>query len=111
MAREITIAEGIRRVLQGEKGIKLLVSRPIGPEVTIGELAEMQSCGAVCILENEDPVQGGPRKKRIDRGKVRALHEAGWSNVKIAEEIGCSESSISMILSKEEEHNADKSDI
>ena len=39
-----------------------------------------------------------PKRKRIDRGKVRALHDAGWSNVKIADEMGCAESSISMIL-------------
>lgn len=44
-----------------------------------------------------------PKRKRIDRGKVRALHDAGWSNVKIADEMGCAESSISMILKEYDE--------
>lgn len=49
-----------------------------------------------------------PKRNKIDRGKVSALHRAGWSNVKIAEEMRCSESSISMILSsKEEKKDAD----
>lgn len=39
-----------------------------------------------------------PPKKTIDRGKVKALHEAGWSNAKIADEMQCSAWSVSMIL-------------
>lgn len=37
-------------------------------------------------------------RKKIDRGKVLALHRAGWSNKKIADEMACSEASISTIL-------------
>lgn len=37
-------------------------------------------------------------RKKIDRGKVMALHRAGWSNKKIADEMACSEWSVSMIL-------------
>ena len=39
-----------------------------------------------------------PTKKTIDRGKIKALHEAGWSNAKIADEMQCSAWSVSMIL-------------
>lgn len=39
-----------------------------------------------------------PTKKTIDRGKVKALHEAGWSNAKIADEMQRSAWSVSMIL-------------
>nr|DAL10475.1 MAG TPA_asm: InsA C-terminal domain [Caudoviricetes sp.] len=37
----------------------------------------------------------------MDRGKVLALHRAGWSNKKIADEMACSEASVSMILKEE----------
>lgn len=40
-------------------------------------------------------------RKKIDRGKVMALHRAGWSNKKIADEMACSEASVSMILKEE----------
>lgn len=40
-------------------------------------------------------------RKKIDRGKVLALHRAGWSNKKIADEMACSEASVSIILKEE----------
>lgn len=40
-------------------------------------------------------------RKKIDRGKVMALHRAGWSNKKIADEMACSEASVSTILKEE----------
>ena len=45
----------------------------------------------------EEPEKKSGRKK-IDRGKVMALHNAGWANKKIADEMACSEWSVSMIL-------------
>lgn len=48
-----------------------------------------------------EPVGVGKARKKIDRGKVMALHNAGWKNVKIAEEMGCSEWSVSMIIKEE----------
>ena len=47
------------------------------------------------------PVGAGKARMKIDRGKVMALHNAGWKNVKIAEEMGCSEWSVSMIIKEE----------
>ena len=47
--------------------------------------------------EKEEPEKKSGRKK-IDRGKVMALHNAGWTNKKIADEMACSEWSVSMIL-------------
>ena len=46
-------------------------------------------------------MSAGKARKKIDRGKVMALHNAGWKNVKIAEEMGCSEWSVSMIIKEE----------
>lgn len=37
-------------------------------------------------------------KKPIDEGKVMALHKAKWSQAKIADEMGCSQSKISQII-------------
>ena len=48
-----------------------------------------------------EPVGGGKARKKRDRGKGMALHNAGWKNVKIAEEMGCSEWSVSMIIKDE----------
>ena len=54
-------------------------------------------------LTEENPVGGETRNKRhkIDRGKVTALHDAGWTNKAIADEMGCSAWSISMILKEQ----------
>ena len=55
--------------------------------------------------EKQSPPPAEPEKKsgrkKIDRGKVMALHRAGWSNKKIADEMACSEASVSMILKEE----------
>ena len=52
--------------------------------------------------EKQTPPPAEPEKKsgrkKIDRGKVLALHRAGWSNKKIADEMACSEASVSTIL-------------
>ena len=45
----------------------------------------------------EPKPKGGVRKK-IDRGRVFALHRAGWSPSKIAEDVGCSANAIYHIL-------------
>lgn len=45
----------------------------------------------------------GGTKKKLDRGKILALHEAGWTQKAIAEELRCSEGSVSMILKEEKE--------
>lgn len=52
-----------------------------------------------------------PPKKTIDRGKVKALHEAGWSNAKIADEMKCSTWSVSMILKGFREQEEKQSEV
>ena len=56
------------------------------------------------IPNSEDPAPPSKEKKKgrvVDRGKVLALHKAGWSNAKIADEMGCHPSRISQILKEE----------
>ena len=38
------------------------------------------------------------KKKQIDTGKLLALHKAGWSNVKIADELGISDMTVGRYL-------------
>ena len=52
-----------------------------------------------------------PTKKTIDRGKVKALHEAGWSNTKIADEMKCSTWSVSMILKEIREQEEKQNEV
>lgn len=53
------------------------------------------------IPNSEDPAPPSKKEKKgrmVDLGKVLALHKAGWSNAKIADEMGCHPSRISQIL-------------
>lgn len=38
------------------------------------------------------------RKNAVDKGKVHALYKAGWTQAKIAEEMGCSVGTVNSIL-------------
>ncbi len=57
------------------------------------------------IPHSEDPISPPSKEEKkgrvVDRGKVLALHKAGWSNAKIADEMGCHPSRISQILKEE----------
>ena len=46
------------------------------------------------------PTGGDRRSLKLDLGKIAALHAAGWSNAKIAQEMGCSPQSIGNYLPK-----------
>lgn len=54
------------------------------------------------VVKSEEPKKAEPieDKKKIDKGKVRALHEAGWANNEIVREMGCAPCTISNILAK-----------
>ena len=54
-------------------------------------------------IENDEvkatiPEKLEKKKKSIDEGKVMALYNAKWSQAKIADEMGCSQSRISQII-------------
>lgn len=46
-------------------------------------------------------VDSSANRKKVDRGKVMALHKAGWSLTKIGEEMGCSTQRIHQIVKEE----------
>lgn len=39
------------------------------------------------------------KRRRIDYGKIMALHDAGWNNAKIADEMGMSKASVATAIS------------
>ena len=55
--------------------------------------------------ETEKP--HGGKKKQIDTGKLLALHKAGWSNVKIADELGISDMTVGRYLKMMAEEKKD----
>lgn len=44
-----------------------------------------------------------PKRKNVDRGKVMALHRAGWTNRKIADEMRIHECTVSRVIREEVE--------
>lgn len=111
--KQISIKEAADRCRNGEA---VYAARCIDG-MSFREVAE-----AMMLLVMEIPVpetepkpekakkQSPTKKKNIDRGKVKALHEAGWSNAKIADEMKCSAWSVSMIL-KELREQEEKEEI
>ena len=56
--------------------------------------------------------KGTGGKKKIDTGKLLALHKAGWSNAKIANELGVSDVTVGKYLKQltEEKENEQQSE-
>lgn len=52
------------------------------------------------------PKENRSKKPAVDRGKVYALRDAGWSGAKIADEMRCSEARISQILKERSKTDA-----
>ena len=129
MLREITQKEALKRVAQG-KEVKALV-----PAVKEGDWTDLYPVILSDLLEGmrflvdeetekevtEDPAEKAapepenttkPSKKanqgkriKLDEGKIKALHDAGWSNMKIADEMGVSDVTISKRLKEMEERD------
>ena len=47
------------------------------------------------------PVGAGGKRKKVDRGKVMALHRAGWTNRKIADEMQIHEATVCRVIRDE----------
>lgn len=66
-------------------------------DLTIEEAKELIDLIRGGSRQQEEPKKrekGRPKKKSLDLGKVKALHDAGWSNAKIADELKVSTSTI-----------------
>lgn len=107
------------RVVLGLQVDKIPDVQPTEPAIWIDELIDPEDLPEVPEPGEPDPHIGVPdsiphseesiappskaekKGKAVDRGKVLALHKAGWSNAKIADEMGCHPSRISQILKEE----------
>ena len=49
-----------------------------------------------------EPAPARRKKKPIDKGKIMALHRAGWPDRKIADDVGCSYSYVSKVILESE---------
>ena len=79
----------LSKVLESVPGVYLVEASGEPIEITIP------------TAEPKEKKKPGPKPK-IDLGKVKALHRAGWSNLKIADEMGVSAATISYHLKKME---------
>lgn len=98
--KQIDIKEAADRFRNGEA---VYAARCIGGM----SFREVTAATMLLVMEIPPPQQ----KKTIDRGKVKALHEAGWSNAKIADEMKCSAWSVSMILKELREQEEKQSEV
>lgn len=66
------------------------------------EEAPSEACSPSKTEKAKSPkaVKSGVKRKTLDWGKIQALHDAGWSHAKIADEMGATTGTISSGLSK-----------
>lgn len=98
--REITKQEALRMLAGGRKVYYLNPS-----SLRLVELGKVLD-GRLLVGDVEGPEGGETRKKRaarVDAGKIRALHEAGWSAAKIADEMGVAAATVYCHLKKQGE--------
>lgn len=107
----------------GREDICLMIPQPMD-KLPMREVRKLAEGGAVFAMMPEEPqsqpdegTNTGPdpadqedkpdkrRRVKLDTGKVMSLHNAGWSNRKIADEMGCSEGTIWNFLKKMEGRN------
>lgn len=103
-ASEFTVADLIKLESEGAKFfiVPETVSNPEQKMSFAEMLGEEPPVPAITSPPNAEEQKATGKRKKIDRGKVWALHNAGWKNKEIAEEVGCSEWSICQILKEEE---------
>lgn len=81
-------------------GIGIMIEDVEEPNQSDVALDEVSVTPIIDEAQENDSRKG---RRKIDRGKVMALHTAGWNNVKIAEEMGCSACSVGMIIKEEKQ--------
>ena len=83
------------------EGKKVYAIREVDLSITLTDLLTENLAVEVeeSVAPNK-PESGGGSRKKLDWGKIAALHNAGWTNAAIAEEMNASESTIVTGLSK-----------
>ena len=117
MLKQIALVDAVKRVINGHR---VYIMFEIDPQTTIEDLGFADGF----LIEEEDP-QPDPKpepktkpakqpkaeqKKSgpsgIDHGKLIALHKAGWSIEKIADEMGCTTTTVRNHIRQEEQNGA-----
>lgn len=117
MLKQIALVDAVKRVINEHR---VYIMFEIDPQTTIEDLGFADGF----LIEEEDPQpetkpepktkpakpkaeskkKGGPAG--IDHGKLIALHKAGWSIEKIADEMGCTTTTVRNHIRQEEQNGA-----
>ena len=114
MLKQIALVDAVKRVINGHR---VYIMFEIDPQTTIEDLGFADGF----LIEEENPQpeakpeaehkpkaeskkKGGPAG--IDHGKLIALHKAGWSIEKIADEMGCTTTTVRSHIRQEEQNGA-----
>ncbi|MCD8208515.1 MAG: hypothetical protein LUD72_11300 [Bacteroidales bacterium] len=71
-----------------------------GRDATVGSYDLHPKCKDEIVALLSAPEEEGPKKK-IDHGKIMALHDAGWKNKDIAAEMHLETSQVSQVIYQE----------
>lgn len=122
MLKQIALVDAVKRVINGHRVFMMM---EIDPQTTIEDLGFADGF----LIEEEDPQpdpkpepepktkpepkakpKAEPKKSGptgIDHGKLIALHKAGWSIEKIADEMGCTTTTVRNHIRQEEQNGAE----
>ena len=124
MLKQIALVDAVKRVINGHR---VYIMFEIDPQTTIEDLGFADGF----LIEEEDPQpeakpepehkpktepkvktkpKAEPKKSGpsgIDHGKLIALHKAGWSIEKIADEMGCTTTTVRNHIRQEEQNGAE----
>lgn len=122
MLKQIALVDAVKRVINGHR---VYIMFEIDPQTTIEDLGFADGF----LIEEEDPQpdpkpepepktkpepkakpKAEPKKSGptgIDHGKLIALHKAGWSIEKIADEMDCTTTTVRNHIRQEEQNGAE----
>lgn len=95
-------------MVAGNEEIQIAVLTPMKDVMPL-EIRRMANEGAVFFIPdnqeagNPPPSKPSAKRRQVDGGKIKALHEAGWPVAKIADEMRVSQQTVYTYLKKMEE--------
>lgn len=121
MLKQIALVDAVKRVINGHRVFMMM---EIDPHTTIEDLSF--SDGFIVIEEDPQPEakpepepkpkaktepkaksKAEPKKPGIDHGKLIALWKAKWSIEKIADELGCTTTTVRNHIRQEEQNGTE----
>ena len=111
MIKEIDFTSALKRIAEGSNQVCMLVPINADTLLSVEQLIAVKGFALVTAQgkKDEDPEQKQKQKKpgkpATDRGKIGALHRAGWSTREIASEVGCSDQTVLNVIKELEADN------